>query len=267
MVVPQTWSGIVTFVWFVMCCWRSRRRYSVWTVHDDMPIFIAFIAPNVRAMSFDISWFLTLETAILFVWHHNNCGGWGDHCHELLWGIKFLHFWDGVSKCLRSLFKNPNSGNIICEIASLYFSFESVDVGCKGFFCHCWMSMKSEVYVWMLALHSLSLSKSFISSQDLSALIASMTNVWLNPLNLAFASLAWLSLVRSAAVSISINQSSNFVELYSLKTAMSCSKELVRFVCFCVVHNVLVYWCITSPKGSVGVGVEEGHGWSVREIL
>ena len=32
-----------------------------------------------------------------------------------------------------------------------------------------------------------------------------------------------------------------------------------------MVHNVLVYWCITSPKGSVGVGVEASWGWSKRE--
>ena len=71
--------------------------------------------------------------------------------------------------------------------------------------------------------------------------------------------------MRSAAVSISIKHSLNIVESYTLKTAMSCSSELVRFVCFCVVHNVLVYWCITFPKGSVGVGVEVGWGWSMRE--
>ena len=51
-------------------------------------------------------------------------------------------------------------------------------------------------------LHSLSHSKSFISSQELSELIASVTSIWVNPLDLAFASLAQLSLVRSAAVSI-----------------------------------------------------------------
>ena len=87
----------------------------------------------------------------------------------------------------------------------------------------------------------MSLSKSFISSQDFSELIASETNVRVNPLDLASASLAQLSLVRSAAVFISINHSSNFVESYSLKTVMSCSSELVRFVCFCVVCSVSVY--------------------------
>ena len=79
------------------------------------------------------------------------------------------------------------------------------------------------------------------------------------------ASVAWLSLLRSAAVSILIDHSFNFVKLHSLKTVMSCSSELVRFVCFCVVHKVLVYWCITSLKGSAGVGVELGCGWSAGE--
>ena len=72
-------------------------------------------------------------------------------------------------------------------------------------------------------------------------LITSVTSVWVNPLDLAFASLAHFSFVTSAAVSISISQSSNFVESNSLKSAMSCSEELVRFVCFCVVHKVSVY--------------------------
>ena len=101
--------------------------------------------------------------------------------------------------------------------------------------------MKCEVYVWIFVLHSLSHSNSFMPSQDLSGLVASVTNVQVNPLNMAFASLAQLPLVRSTAVSISVNQSYNFVESYSLKTVISCSKELVQFVCFCVVCNVLVY--------------------------
>ena len=42
----------------------------------------------------------------------------------------------------------------------------------------------------MLALHSLSLSNSFISSQDFLELIASETNVQVNPLDLALTSLA-----------------------------------------------------------------------------
>ena len=57
-----------------------------------------------------------------------------------------------------------------------------------------------------------------MSSQGLSELVASVTNVQVNPLSLAFASLVQPSLVRSAALSVSINHSSNFVELFSLKT-------------------------------------------------
>ena len=90
-------------------------------------------------------------------------------------------------------------------------------------------------------MQSLGHNKYFISLQDLSDLIASVTNVLVNPLDLAFASLAWLSLLRPATVSISISQSSNFVESRSLKTVMSCNNELVRFVCFCVVHKMSMY--------------------------
>ena len=108
-------------------------------------------------------------------------------------------------------------------------------------FSYCWISMKCEVYALILALQSLSHIKYFISSQDLSEVIASVTNIWFNPLDLAFASLAQLLFVRSATVSISISKSSNFVESYSLKIVMSCSNKLVRFVCICVVHEVSKY--------------------------
>ena len=57
---------------------------------------------------------------------------------------------------------------------------------------------------------------------------------------------------------MSVSHSSNFEESYSLKTGMSCSNEMVRFVCFCVVHRVFVHWHITSSKGSVGVGGGSG---------
>ena len=108
----------------------------------------------------------------------------------------------------------------------------------------------------MLALHSLSLSKYLISSHVFSELIASMTNMHVNPLDFALASLAQLSLLRYVAVSISLNHSSNFVEPCLLKMAMSCSREFVRFVCFCVVHSVSMYWHTTPPNGSLGAEVE-----------
>ena len=73
----------------------------MWAVHDDMTIFITFIAPNVMTVSSIVSWFLTLKTAILFVWHYFDCGRWDDCCCELLCGIKFFHFQDGIGKCLR----------------------------------------------------------------------------------------------------------------------------------------------------------------------
>ena len=69
-VVPQAQSDMVTFVCLVMYCWYLGRRFSVWAVHDDAAIFIAFIASDVRTMLTDVSWILTLKAAILFIWHH-----------------------------------------------------------------------------------------------------------------------------------------------------------------------------------------------------
>ena len=84
--------------------------------------------------------------------------------------------------------------------------------------------------------------------------MASMTSVHVNPLDLALASLGLLFLVRSADVSMSVSQSSSLVESCSLKTDISCSNEFVRFYCFCMVHKVSVYSCITSLRDSTGAG-------------
>ena len=84
-----------------------------------------------------------------------------------------------------------------------------------------------------------------------------------NPLIFALASLALLSLVRSAGVSMSVRHSSSLVELCSLKMAVSCSSDLVRYDCFCVVCKVSVYYHITSLKGLLGVG--GGGRWSAIE--
>ena len=69
-------------------------------------------------------------------------------------------------------------------------------------FSCCWIFMKHEVYVWIPALQSFSCNRSFISSQDLFEVMASVTNVHINLLDFTLASLGLLSLVRSAAISI-----------------------------------------------------------------
>ena len=84
--------------------------------------------------------------------------------------------------------------------------------------------------------------------------MASVTNVLINPLEFALSSLALLSFVRSAAVSMSASHSPSLVESCSLKAAISCSNDFVRFDYFCVVHKVFVYCCMTCLKGSVCVG-------------
>ena len=73
----------------------------------------------------------------------------------------------------------------------------------------------------MSKLQSFKQSRSLISSQLLSESSASDISVWVMPLDLAHASLVLLSLVKSAAVSILSNQSSNCVESFPLKIAIS----------------------------------------------
>ena len=121
-------------------------------------------------------------------------------------------------------------------------------------FSHFCIYMNHEVYVWISALQNFNCNRSLISSKDLFEVMASMTSVHIKPHDLSLASLALLPLVRSAAVSMSVSQSSNLVESYSLKIGISCSKEFVRLDYFCMVHKVSVYCCITSPRGSAGAG-------------
>ena len=119
--------------------------------------------------------------------------------------------------------------------------------------CGCWHSTD---WVWV---------NPWFHPMYVSEVIVSMINMCVHPLDFALVSLAQLSLVRSAAVSISVNHSSNFVESCSLKMAMSCSSEFVRFVCFCVLHSLSMYWCTTCLNSSMGAGVEGIHVVNARE--
>ena len=75
----------------------------------------------------------------------------------------------------------------------------------------------------MSALQSFSCNRSFISPQDLFEVIAFVTSVHVNPLDFTLVNLTLLLLVRYAAVSMSVSQSSSLVELCSLKKGISCS--------------------------------------------
>ena len=94
--------------------------------------------------------------------------------------------------------------------------------------------------------------------------MASVTSVCIKPLDFTLTSLALLSLMRSAAVSMSVSQSSNLVESCSLKTGMFSNKEFVRLDCFCIEHKVSVYCSITSPRGSAGAG-GVADGWQLTD--
>ena len=77
-----------------------------------------------------------------------------------------------------------------------------------------------------IALQSFSLNRSFISSHDLFEEITSVASVHVKPYYFTLASLALLSLVRSAAISMLMSQSSNLVKSCSLKTGISCTYVL-----------------------------------------
>ena len=107
-------------------------------------------------------------------------------------------------------------------------------------FSLCYISIKWDMEVWISELQIFSHNKSSISSQEWPDVIASVIKVWVKPFALAWASLVLLSAVRSAAVSMSTSQSSRSVVSYPFNTGISCSKEVVRLVCFWPEHKVFV---------------------------
>ena len=87
-----------------------------------------------------------------------------------------------------------------------------------------------------------------ISSQDFPDVIASVIKVCVKPFDLPWASFVPLSVVRSAAVSMSTNQSYSSVASCPVKMDISCSKEFVKFVCFCTKHRVFMSCFKNFPR-------------------
>ena len=88
-------------------------------------------------------------------------------------------------------------------------------------------------HIWVSELQIFKWRESLISSQVLFELSASDISVCINPLDFACAYLVLLSLVKSEAVLISMNQSSNCEESLLLKIVISwveCSQRMFPFV-------------------------------------
>ena len=120
----------------------------MWTIHDNVTIFITLVASNMRAFLCYMTLFLTLETANFFIGHNIDHGRWNNHSCELLYNIKLLYFGECIRECLQSLFidvgsqtmgilqsfdEDSDSSSIICKVSSLSLCFKWMDVSCKGF--------------------------------------------------------------------------------------------------------------------------------------
>ena len=84
-------------------------------------------------------------------------------------------------------------------------------------FSCCCITMNHDVYVLISSLQSFNHNRSLMSSQDLFEVMAFVTSVHVKPCDFALVSFSLFSLVRFAAVSMSVSQSSNLVEACSLK--------------------------------------------------
>ena len=106
--------------------------------------------------------------------------------------------------------------------------------------------------VCMSELQIFKCNKSLMSSQLLPDVRASVSNVQVNPLDFARASLVLLSVDSSAVVSTSSNQSSNCVASLPVKILISCNKVFAKFVSLWAGHRVSVYCLSTLSRGSDG---------------
>ena len=241
----------------------------MWAVHYDVTVLITFKTPNVGTMSCYVIMFLALETSILVICHHVDQDG----------GVLVV-----VSCCTAFSFSTSDIASLrVCgpfsymQVVKLWTflkplmnilivatSFMKLHLlasvlnwctyAARDSLSHCWISMNHEVHVWISALQCFSLNRSLISSHDLFEEITSMISVCIKPHDFTLASLALFSLVRSAAISMPMSQSSNLVESCSLKTGIFCNKEFVRLDYFCKEHKLSTYWHNTSPKGLAGAG-------------
>ena len=132
-------------------------------------------------------------------------------------------------------------------------------------FSHCWISMNCEVYVWISALQNFSLNKPFISFHDLFKGIASVTRVHIKPHDFALACLALLSLVRSAAISMPMSQSSNLVESCSLKQIYPALRSLSGWIVSvwntrCLCTGIIFLQEVQQVQAYVA------HGWQLTDF-
>ena len=104
--------------------------------------------------------------------------------------------------------------------------------------------------VCMFAMQSFKWSISLMLSQQFFCLECLMDEGAGQAQDLASARHAWLSFWISVAISRSVSQFSSFVESHPWNVVMSWSKDLMRFVCHCVVHKVFVYLCIAMCRHS-----------------
>ena len=218
------------------CSWHWKQCSSSFDIMLTIDGWVMVAVSCCTALSF-----LTSEIVLLSI-----CGPLSYMCMARLWTL--FKPWMNIQIVAASFIKLHLLASVLNQCTYTV----------RDSFSHCCTSMNHVIYVWISALQSFSHNRSLMSSQDLFEVMASVTNVCIKPYVFTLASLAVLSLVRSAAISMSVIQSSNLVESCSLKTGISCRKEFVRLDSFCVEHKVSVYCCSTFLRGSAGAG---GCGW------
>ena len=79
-------------LWSALMCRHTWRWYPVGTIYYYVSIFITLKTSYIRVMTCYVTWFLTLETVILFMRHNIHCWGWYQCGCKLLYGLELLNF-------------------------------------------------------------------------------------------------------------------------------------------------------------------------------
>ena len=95
-------------MWSVVMCRCTWWWYPVWAIHYYVSVFIAFKTSYIRVMTCYVTWFLTLDTMLLFMRHSIHCWGWY-RCGCKLCGLELLIFSYSICQSLRSLLIDMNN--------------------------------------------------------------------------------------------------------------------------------------------------------------
>ena len=156
-----------------------------------------------------------------------------------------------VKGCIsKSLNKHTNYHSVIIKSILFIYCFKVIDISTKSFIGLLLYLDQLGSISMDICITEFNLRMPLILSQHFPVWVASQISMWVRPPDLASARHVPLSVRMSVVVSMSLNQSSSFVESCSSTVGISLSMVVVRFDSLCVACKLSVYaawFCALVP--------------------